>query len=126
MDGPRRVNASFLASFSLRCFLAPHPKGEGTDDSLGSPSILTDPPPAFPSLFLPIHSIQQVLELLQVDRYEVPFLWAYRRDHFAQQIPTRDVRARVRAWVLLCFACSMMDARFKGGKKGEDGDRPMV
>lgn len=33
-----------------------------------------------------------MLELLQCERYEVPFLWAYRRDYFAQHIPSREVR----------------------------------
>ena len=47
-------------------------------------------------LLLPPHartstSTHQVLELLHVERYEVPFLWAYRRDYFAQHIPSREV-----------------------------------
>ena len=34
---------------------------------------------------------KQVLELLQTERYEVPFLWSYRRDYFVQHIPSREV-----------------------------------
>jgi hypothetical protein len=40
-----------------------------------------------------------VLELLQTERYEVPFLWSYRRDYFVQHIPSREVGGWVGEWV---------------------------
>ncbi|EWM30006.1 transcription elongation factor spt6 [Nannochloropsis gaditana] len=34
-------------------------------------------------------AVKKVLEFLQVDLYDVPFLWAYRRDYFAPHLPDR-------------------------------------
>ena len=33
-----------------------------------------------------IHTYLQVLEFMDVDKYEVPFIWSYRRDYLGGQI----------------------------------------
>jgi transcriptional accessory protein Tex/SPT6 len=40
-------------------------------------------------------AVIKVLEFMQVDKYEVPFLWAYRRDYFAKWLPDRDLLWRI-------------------------------
>jgi len=49
-------------------------------------------PPSLPPSLSPAlpPSLPQVLEFLQVDLYDVPFLWAYRRDYFAPHLPDRS------------------------------------
>lgn len=65
----------------------------------------------------PTPTTTQVLELLQTERYEVPFLWSYRRDYFVQHIPSREVRGWVGGWggTRVAWRIRLVDWVFENG-----------